>query len=117
MRDRNPVIERNTLNPFIKNLILFKRLGLSSIPHPGVEYSEAIEAGYQMKDEMLVLDMLAPLVVYALRRGSVNCSSKHSLNPKEHHLRLKNCQTLYGVESTALAPGYSKNLQPEGELP
>ena len=76
-------------------------------PHPGVEHPEAIEADYQMKDGMLVLDMRAPLVGYALRRWSVDCSTKHILDPKKHHLWLKNSQTLYGVESAILASGYS----------
>jgi hypothetical protein len=79
-------------------------------PHPGVEHPEAIEADYQMKDGMLVLNMRAPLVGYALRRWSVDCTLKHGLDPKQHHLYLKNSQTLYGVESAALAPGYSVNI-------
>jgi hypothetical protein len=36
-----------------------------------------------------------------------DCSPEHSLDPKEHHLWLNNPQTLCGVESAALAPGYS----------
>jgi len=56
---------------------------------------------------VLALDMRAPLVGYALRRWSVDCSTEHGLDPKEHHLWLKNSQTLYGVESAALAPGYA----------
>ena len=79
-----------------------------STPHPGVDHPEAIEADYQMKDGMLVLDMRAPLVGYALRRWAVDCSDKNSLDPKSHHLRLSNLQTLYGVESASLAPGYLK---------
>ena len=48
-------------------------------PHPGVEHPKAIEADYQMKDGMLVLDMGAPLVGYALRRWSVDCTSDNAL--------------------------------------
>jgi hypothetical protein len=76
-------------------------------PHPGVEHPEAIEADYQMKDGMLVLDMRAPLVGYVISRWAVDCTPKHGLVPKQHHLYLKNPQTLYGVESAALAPGYT----------
>lgn len=79
---------------------------LELVPHPGVEHPEAIEADYQMKDGVLALDMRAPLVGYALRRWAVDCTPKHVLDPKQHHLYLKNPQTLYGVESAALAPGY-----------
>jgi hypothetical protein len=78
---------------------------LELVPHPGVEHPEAIEADYQMKDGMLVLDMRAPLVGYALRRWAVDCTSNHALDPHTHHLYLKNQQTLYGVESAVLAPG------------
>ena len=80
---------------------------LELVPHPGIEHPEAIEADYQMKDGMLVLDMRAPLVGYALRRWAVDCTLQHELDPKTHHLTLSNLQTLYGVESAALAPGYS----------
>ena len=80
---------------------------LELVPHPGVEYPEAIEADYQMTDGVLALDMRAPLVGYALRRWAVDCTPKHGLDPKQHHLYLKNPQTLYGVESAALAPGYT----------
>jgi hypothetical protein len=75
-------------------------------PHPGVEHPEAIEADYQMKDGMLVLDMRAPLVGYALRRWAVDCTLNHVLDPRSHHLYLSNPQTLYGVESATLAPGH-----------
>ncbi len=80
---------------------------LELVPHPGLEHPEAIEADYQMTDGMLALDMRAPLVGYALRRWAVDCTPKHGLDPKQHHLHLKNPQTLYGVESAALAPGYA----------
>ena len=76
------------------------------IPHPRVEHSEAIESDYQIKDGMLVPDIYAPLFGYALRRWAVDCSLKHRLDSKQHHLYLKNPQTLYGVESATLAPGH-----------
>jgi len=80
---------------------------LELVPHPGVEHPEAIEADYQMKDGMLVLDMRAPLVGYALRRWSVDCTSDHALDPLSHHLYLNNPKTLYDVHSASLAPGFS----------
>jgi hypothetical protein len=83
---------------------------LELVPHPEVEHPEAIEADYQMKDGMLVVNMRAPLVGYALRRWSVDCSLKNELDPKSHHLYLKNLQTLYGVDSAALAPGYKADM-------
>jgi hypothetical protein len=83
---------------------------LELVPHPRVEHPEAIEADYRMTDGMLVLKMRAPLVGYALRRWSVDCSLKNELDPKSHHLHLKNLQTLYGVDSAAIAPGYRVDM-------
>ena len=83
------------------------------LPHPGIAHPKAIEADFMMKNGVLALDMRAPLVGYALRRWSVDCSSKHSLDPKEHHLWLSNPQTLYGVESAVMAPGYSAPSAPK----
>ena len=79
---------------------------LEMVPHPGVAHPQAIEADFKMKNGVLALDMRAPLVGYALRRWSVDCTPEHSLDHKEHHLWLSNSQTLYGVESAAFAPGY-----------
>ena len=76
------------------------------VPHPGIAYPKAIEADFMMNDGVLALDMRAPLVGYALRRWAVDCSPDHKLDPKEHHLWLRNPQTLYGVESATLAPGF-----------
>lgn len=78
---------------------------LELVPHPDVEHPAAIEADYAMTDGVLQLDMRAPLVGYALRRWAVDCTPDHELDPKAHHLWLRNGQTLYGVESAALAPG------------
>lgn len=77
------------------------------VPHPSIEHPKAIEADFHMNNGVLALDLRAPLVGYILRRWSVDCSANHTLNPREHHLWLKNRQTLYGVESANLAPGYT----------
>ena len=96
------------LNQRIESDVQWARVvRLELVPHPGVEHPEAIEADYQMKDGMLVLDMRAPLVGYALRRWAVDCTPDHRLDPRSHHLYLNNLQTLYGVESASLAPGFS----------
>ena len=85
-------------------MILAENLDLSSNPHPGVEHPEAIEADYQIKDGMLVLDVRAQQVGYGLRRWSVDCTPEYRLDPITHYLSLLNPQTLYGVESATLAP-------------
>jgi hypothetical protein len=78
---------------------------LELVPHPGLKHPKAVEADYRMAAGMLTLDMRAPLVGYALRRWSVDCSPEHKLDPNAHHLWLRNGATLYGVESATLAPG------------
>ncbi len=78
---------------------------LELVPHPGVAHPAAIEADYGMRAGSLELDLRAPLVGYALRRWAVDCTEDHRLDPKTHHLWLRNRQTLYGVESATLAPG------------
>ena len=78
---------------------------LELVAHPGVEHKRAVEADYGMQGGVLALDMRAPLVGYAMRRWAVDCTPEHALDPKSHHLWLRNGATLYGVESAALAPG------------
>lgn len=79
---------------------------LELVPHPGLKYPEAVEADFRMTNSVLALEMRAPLVVYTLRRWAVDCTTEHKLAPSEHHLWLRNHQTLYGVESAVLAPGH-----------
>lgn len=78
------------------------------VPHPGIAHPKAIEADFRMNNGVLALDMRAPLVGYALRRWSVDCSNDHGFDPKDHHLWLSNPQTLCGVESADLAPGFKR---------
>ena len=54
---------------------------------------KAIEADFRMNNGVLALDMRAPLVGYALRRWSVDCSPVHKLDPKEHHLWRGKCDS------------------------
>jgi len=78
------------------------------VPHPGIEHPKAIEADYDMNDGVLRMKARAALAGYVLRRWSVDASADHRLDPSSHHLWLRNTQTLYGVESAALAPGYGE---------
>lgn len=80
---------------------------LELVPHPNAEWCEGIEADYGMQNGVLKMRSRAALVGYLLQRWSVDCSADHSLNAKQHHLWLANPQTLYGVESAVMAPGYN----------
>lgn len=79
---------------------------LELVPHPGLKHPEAVAADYAMRDGMLALKVRAALAGYALLRWGVDCSVDHRLDAARHHLWLRNPQTLYGVESAVLAPGY-----------
>jgi len=78
---------------------------LELAPHPGIAHPKAIEADYGMQDGVLRIKARAALAGYVLRRWNVDASSDHRLDPSSHQLWLRNPQTLYGVESAALAPG------------
>ncbi len=84
---------------------------LELVPHPAITWPQAIEADYAMKDGMLRLKIRAALAGYALRRWAVDCSASATLPSSEHQLWLRNLQTLYGVESALLAPGYRTESQ------
>jgi len=75
-------------------------------PHPGIQWAKAVEADYGMQGGVLKIKTRAALAGYVLRRWSIDSSPDHRLDHASHHLWLRNPQTLYGVESAALAPGY-----------
>lgn len=80
---------------------------LELVPHPGISWPAAVVADYGMSGGVLLLQARAAVAGYALHRWQVDCSANHTLDSKSHHLWLRNPQTLYGVESAILAPGYA----------
>ena len=54
---------------------------LDLVTHPGINHPAAIEADYGMTDGNLALSIRAPLVGYALKRWSVDCTADHCLSP------------------------------------
>jgi WYL domain len=86
-----------------------RMVDLELVPHPGLRWPDAVAADYRMSAGVLRLKTRAALAGYVLRRWSVDTSPDHSLDPASHHLWLSNPQTLYGVESAALAPGYPRS--------
>lgn len=80
---------------------------LELVPHPGIAWPKAIEADYGMQDGVLRIKTRAALAGYVLNRWSIDSTPNHTLDAKLHHLWLRNPQTLYGVESAAMAPGFT----------
>ena len=83
---------------------------LELVPHPDIVHPEAIASDYAMTEGVLKLQIRAALTGYALNRWSVDCSANHSLDSRRHQLWLRNPQSLYGVESARLAPGYNEGM-------
>ncbi len=84
------------------------QIELELVPHPKLPHPKAIEADYGMSGGVLRVFARAAVAGYALGRWSVDCSSKHILDPNRHHLWLRNPRVLGGVDSATLAPGYPK---------
>lgn len=80
---------------------------LELVPHPDLPYPAAIELDYGMSKGQLLMTVRAPLVGYALKRWSVDCTPGHTLSSSSHHLWLRNGDVLQGVESAVLAAGFT----------
>ncbi len=83
-----------------------RMVDLILVPHPGLKHPAAVKADYQMSGKAIRRSARAAVAGYVLHRWQVDCSADHSLDPAAHHLWLENTQTLYGVESAVMAPGY-----------
>lgn len=88
------------------------------VPHPRLKHPETIEQEYAMNDGILKIDVRAAVAGYVLRHWNVDCSETHNLDTPEIHLWLNNPQTLYDVDSAALAPGYraTADIQPNSGM-
>lgn len=83
---------------------------LELAPHPDIAWPKAVEADYGMQDGVLKIKARAALTGYVLRRWSIDSTPNHRLDAASHHLWLRNPQTLYGVESAAMAPGFTASV-------
>ncbi|MDP2029498.1 MAG: WYL domain-containing protein [Thiobacillus sp.] len=80
---------------------------LELVPHPKRLHSETPAFEYKMTDGVIKLQLRAAVAGYFLRRWNIDCSADHSLEGNEYQLWLMNRETLYGVETLEIAPGYS----------
>ncbi|EMG9311325.1 MULTISPECIES: WYL domain-containing protein [Gammaproteobacteria] len=79
---------------------------LELVPHPRIEYSEAIELDYGMTGGVMKVEIRAATAGYLLRLWNVDCSETACLPISQCQLALKNRAALYGVQNLAIAPGY-----------
>jgi hypothetical protein len=80
---------------------------LELVPHPKRSHPETPIFEFQMEDGVMKLHLRAAVAGYFLRRWNVDCSPDHRLEGNEYQLWLKNRETLYGVETLGIAPGYN----------
>lgn len=81
---------------------------LTLIPHPKVQFIQAIELEYGMLKGELHVEVRAALAGYLLNYWMVDCSENAELNPEQYHLTLKHTQAIFGIENSRLAPGYKE---------
>jgi hypothetical protein len=81
---------------------------LELMPHPGLRNPEPVARDYDMNDGILRVRLRAALCGYALVHWSVDASADHRLDPRRHHLWLRNRAALHGVENLEIAPGYDE---------
>lgn len=79
---------------------------LELVPHPKRSHPETTFFEYGMVDGFTRLRVRAAVAGYFLRRWNVDCSPDHRLEGSEYQLWLRNRETLYGVETLEIAPGY-----------
>ncbi|EJL6422401.1 TPA: WYL domain-containing protein [Vibrio cholerae] len=79
---------------------------LELVPHPRIEYSEAIELDYGMTEGVMKVEIRAATAGYLLRLWNVDCSESACLSTSQCQLALNNRAALYGVQNLAIAPGY-----------
>ena len=80
---------------------------LELVPHPAQPRPDITEMDYGMIYGKLHLKLRGTIVGYVLRKWYVDCSPNHTLHGPEYRLWLKDHLALYGVESAAIAPGYT----------
>jgi WYL domain len=77
-----------------------RMVDIEIVPHPGIQWPNAVVADYGVEGEVLKIKTRAALAAYVLRRWFMDSSG--------HHLWLRNPQSRYAVESAALAPGLAQ---------
>lgn len=86
-----------------------RMVDLEIAPHPAIaaagKSTEFIEHEHGMKGGYLKHKVRAAMAGYILRLWNVDCTRDATL-PSNRQLWLKNPETLYGVDSAKLAPGY-----------
>lgn len=86
---------------------------LELVPHPKRQHPETPQFEYRMVDGVMRLRLRAAVAGYFLRRWNVDCSEDHRLEGNEYQLWLRNRETLYGVETLGIAPGYESEFRTE----
>lgn len=83
-----------------------RQLDLILVPHPGVDRPEIVQRDFGMRGSELRVTVRAAVAGYVLQQWSVDCSVDRRLDPTIHRLCLKDLESVQGVQSVRIAPGY-----------
>lgn len=83
-----------------------RQLDLILVPHPGVDRPEIVQRDFGMRGSELRVTVRAAVAGYVLQQWSVDCSADRRLDPTIHRLCLKDLESVQGVQSVRIAPGY-----------
>lgn len=79
---------------------------LDLVAHPDLKHPESIQFQYDMNNGIKSVNIRSAIAGYLLSHWNVDCSKKHTLDPKRFQLYLDNRDVLLGVKSAEIAPGY-----------
>lgn len=82
-------------------------IDLVLVVHPGVVRPVIVQRDFGMKRGELRITVRAALAGYVLQQWNVDCSPERRLDPAIHRLCLKDPESVRGVKSAEIAPGFS----------
>lgn len=83
-----------------------RQVDLALKVHPGVDRPEVVHLDFGMRRGELHVTVRAAIAGYVLQLWNVDCSPNRNLDPAIHPLCLKNPDSIKGIRSVEIAPGY-----------
>jgi hypothetical protein len=83
-----------------------RQVDLALIVHPGVDRPEVVHLDFGMRRGELHVTVRAATAGYVLQLWNVDCTPNRTLDPAVHRLCLKNPDSIKGIRSVEIAPGY-----------
>lgn len=86
-------------------------LDLVLVVHPGVDRPEIVQRDFGMRRGELHVTVRAAVAGYVLQQWNVDCSPDRRLDSTIHRLCLKDLESVRGIQSIAIAPGYETEVK------